>query len=224
MYLLGGLAGILALWFMLQAAEGLGYAFPRHPAAIDPSRARSGAQILAALIVAGLTLSLIVPLGIGQPLKFSPLHLIVAAALLVPLWELMTADVYKGTFLIVNADPETARPALIAAVSEVFGSVVDDKDMLVASDWEGDDFRVLVDERARLIVLNPTFRIPAIKVLLLMKALAAKLKTVKSAGFNERSFWIAFALPLALTVLYAGVAFLLLSSKASIPLRGTLGF
>lgn len=224
LYLLGALAALLVVWFMVQAAEGFGYAFPRHPSAIDPARSRSAAQTLVGVVIAGLVLSLAIPVGMGQALVFSPFHAVVAAVIVVPIWELMTADAYRGSILVVNADPDTTRPALIAAISEVFGDVVDDKDMLVASDWEGDDFRVYVDEKARLMVLNPTFRMPALKAHKLMKALEAKLKNVKAPGFNERSFWIAFVLPVALMALNAGVAFVLFNAKSAGGLRGTLNF
>lgn len=224
LYILGALAALLVVWFMIQAAEGFGYAFPRHPSAIDPARSRSGAQALIWIVAAGVILSLAVPVAMGQAFAFSPYHLVVATVLALPAWELMTADAYRGAILVVNADPDATRPAVIAAVSEVFGDVVDDKDMLVASDWEGDDFRLYVDERARLMVLNPTFRMPSLKAHRLMKTLEEKLKGVKAPGFNERSFWIAFVVPVALMALYGAITFLIFNAKSLAGLRGTLNF
>jgi hypothetical protein len=217
------LAAILALWFMVIAAEGLGFAVPRHPSVLDPTRSRAADWVLITVILVGLGAAIIMPLSLGNRLALGPLSLVIAAAILVPIWELATSAVYRGSIIVINALEETARPVVVASVSEVFGTVVEEKDMLLAADWEGDDFRLLVDGHSHLMVLNPTFIVPQAKIRLLMTVLAAKLKTIKAPGFNERSFWIAFALPLALTVLYAAIAFDLLSPVTHIALRGTLG-
>ena len=141
-----------------------------------------------------------------------------------PARELMTADTYRGAFIIVNAIEDNVRPVLIAAINEVFGSVIEEKDRLVAADWEGDDFKLHIDEKLHLIVVDPTFSVPPDKAHLLMRALHAKLHDIKAPRFNERSFWLSFALPLALTILYAGIAFYLLNPGSHpITLRGTVG-
>lgn len=224
LYLLGGLAAVLALWFMVQSAEGLGYAFPRRPSVLDTQKSHTSSGILLTLIIVGLAASFVVPLAAGQPVALSPFHIVVGAAALLPIWEMMTADGYRYSFVIVNAAEETARPALVAAIDEVFGTVIEDKDRLIASDYEGDDFQLRFDEKAHLIVVEPVFDVPPAKVHLLLKALQAKLKDVKAPGFNERGFWFAFALPLALTAFYAVSAYFLLNPTTHpISLRGTIG-
>src|SRR5262249_55499393 len=151
------------------------------------------------------------PFAAGQKLAFGFYHMLIAAAAILPAYELMTADVYKGSFVIVNAIEETTKPVLVAAINEVFGTVIEDHDALIAADWEGDDFVLLIDERLHLIVVNPTFKVPGHKVQLLMRVLHEKLKDVKAPRFNERTFWFAFALPVVLMAVYAIAAYALLN-------------
>lgn len=222
--LLGGLAVILAIWFMVQAAEGLSFAFPRRPSVVDPTKAKAGAQSLLILIAAGVLASLVVGFAVGDRTVISPYHLVIAAIAYLPIRELLTADTYRGAFIIVNAVEDSVRPALIAAISQVFGSVIEEQDRLVAADWEGDDFRLLIDEKSHVIVVDPMFAVTPAKAGLFVRALHDKLQGVKAPRFNERSFWFAFALPLALTILCAAVAFMLLNPATNpIDLRPTIG-
>jgi len=188
-----------------------------------PERWSGGAQTLLWVILAGLVASFLVPMLQGDVARLTFFHLLILLAVVLPIWEILAARMYGDSFVVVNGRQEVIRPIIVATVARVFGEIFEEKDMIYSVDKRGEDWQLIPHDRQHLLVLDPTFRVDMRRRRALEKALEAALKGIKPAGFNERSFWISFILPLWFVVVYAGIAYYLLHPLTAAPLRGTIG-
>ena len=209
-YVLGGVSALLAFWILMSALEGLGYAVPVRPSVIVPERWAVGAQTLLWVILFGIVASFLVPMVLGETPRLTFFHLLILLAVVLPIWEIVAARMYGDSFVVLNGRQEIVRPIVIATVGRVFGEVFEEKDMLYSVIKRGEDWQLIPHDRQHLLVLDPTFSVDMKRRLALEKALSAALKGIKPAGFNERSFWISFFLPLWFVAVYAGIAYYLL--------------
>ena len=200
----------------MSALEGLGYAFPVRPSIIVPERWAYGAQILFWIIIGGLIATVTLPLLVGGQPHVTVFHFLLALGLVLPVWEALAARVYDDCFVIINAHESVIRPIVLASLNRVFGEVYEDKDMIRAAYKVGEDWQVITHEKEHLLALDPVFKVDMRKRLELEHDIQKSLHDVKPAGFNERSFWISFVTPLCFALVYAAIAFYLLS-RASAP-------
>lgn len=207
----------------MSALEGLGYAFPVRPSVIVPERWGRGARTFLTIMLMGLAASFLLPLLVGEMPRLTVFHFPVALGLILPIWEMLAARMYGDSFVVLNGREEDVRPVVIASVTKVFGDIYQDKDMIRSDVKSGQDWQVIVHPKQHLLVLDPTFIVAGKDRHALEAALIAALRPLKPAGFNERSFWISFILPLWFAFIYAGIAYYLLRQLLSEPLRGTIG-
>jgi len=209
-FVTGGLSAFLAFWILMSSLEGLGYAFPARPSVIVPERWATGAVILIWVIILGLAAGILSPMLSRQPPHLTVFHVLIGFSLVLPIWELMAARVYDDCFVIINAQENVVRPIVLESLRRVFGDVYEDKDMIRASYKAGEDWQVITHENGRLFALDPVFRVDMRRRSALEQDIKKALHNIPPAGFNERSFWISFAIPLGFALAYAGIAFFLL--------------
>jgi len=220
---LGGVSALLAFWLFMSSLEGLGYAVPMRPSVIVPERWAEGAKLLLWIILAGLVASVLVPMVLGEELRLTFFHFIVALGALLPIWEIIAANMYGDSFVVVNGRQEVVRPIIVAAVNKVFGDMFEEEDMLYSVEPKNKDWQLIPHEREHLLVLDPHYKVPRRERRQLELALRSALTLVKPAGFNVRSFYISFFLPLLCVMLYGGIAYALLHKLVEVPLHGTVG-
>jgi hypothetical protein len=222
---IGIVSAILAFWILMSALEGLGYAFPVRPSVIVPEKWSGGAKALIWFIVIGIVASFVAPLIAGDAPRFIFFHFAILLGLLLPIWEILAARMYGDSFVILNGTEDVVRPIVLASLNKVFGDMSVKDDMLYSTEKPGQDWQIIVHPRQHLLVLDPTFKVAMRTRRELETTLDAALKSIKPAGFNERSFWISFMLPLWLAIAYGGIAFYLLRALlAASSLRGTFSF
>ena len=215
----GGLAAFLAFWILMSGLEGLGYAFPVRPSLIVPERWARGAQVLFWIIIIGLAVCVTLPLLFGAPPRVSIFHFLLAAGLVLPVWEILAARVYDDCFVIINAHESVIRPIVLASLNRVFGEVYEDKDMIRAAYKSGEDWQVITHEKEHLLALDPVFKVEPHRRFALERDIQTALHDIEPAGFNERSFWISFVTPLCFALVYAAIAFYLLKRVSMQPLH-----
>ena len=198
----------------MSSLEGLGYAFPVRPSVIVPERWARGAQVLVWVIILGLAICIFLPMLSSLPPRVSVFHILIALSLVLPLWELIATRTYDDCFVILNGQASVVRPIVVASINRVFGEVFEDKDMIRAAYKEGEDWQIITHEQDRLFALDPVFRVDLRRRLALERDLQKSLHDVEPAGFNERSFWISFVIPLGFALMHAGIAFFLLHNAS----------
>lgn len=215
--ILGGLAGLLAFWYLVSAMDGLSYAFPMRPAVVMPSRSRGFSTALFVIVIIALTASFVT----GPP--NAPLYLPFLAVIVHALWEIYQAGIFGRGLIIVNGHAETLRPLIAEAARDVLGPLKDDDHGLRSDSDDGIAIRIDVYEKARVIALSPGYKVSTRQITLLEQRLNRAFRKVKATGFSPEGFWIATILPIGLALLYAFIAYALLSPEMNrIAMRGTI--